>query len=72
MSPILAFSMYKIMFLNYVTLKCRSMSAILELVRDIPRLHLYTKFGDPRSICSQVIEFSMYKITYIDLCDLEK
>ena len=34
-------------------------------------MHLHTKFGHSMSFCSQVITFSVYKIKYIDLSDLE-
>ena len=41
----------------YVTLKSKLMSVIFEFFWDLPKIHPYTKFGDPRSICSPDILF---------------
>ena len=70
--------MYKIAYIDLcdlemtsVTLKSRSVSAIFELVGDLPKMHPYNTFGHSRSICSLVITLIVYRITYIDLFDLE-
>ena len=34
------------------------MFAIFELVQDLPKMHPYTKFGHPRSICSHPVQMN--------------